>query len=102
MSRVGMGAEAFGELWAEPGATMETALRLPGAGCYAVAAVSPAESRVDLRVTDARGRLIGRDDGRTRGPMVYFCVDGAAGYNVSIRSASRAQRVTLLLGRESR
>lgn len=101
LAALGMQTRALGDAWAEPGTNLIWPLKVDKPGCYAVVAVTPRQSRVDLRLTDDQGRLLARDDGRARAPTVYFCTEHKGPFRASIRSSTRPQRVTLVLGEGS-
>lgn len=89
----------LGSAWIEGSAPLAWPLSIEKAGCYAFAAVSEVGSAaVDVRLTDASGKLLAHNEGRRGVPMVFACLPQPATVHLVLKARGPDLRVSVWRG----
>ncbi len=101
----GLRSSIMGTAIVNPAEVLKLPLVLPGAGCYALAAVAVGETKagaLELGITDAQGSLLATDASQTRPALLYHCTPSEEHLQLAVRAREghAPARVVLLLARD--
>ncbi|MDB4988739.1 MAG: hypothetical protein JWN04_3917 [Myxococcaceae bacterium] len=89
----------LGSAWIEGSTPLVWSLAIERPGCYAFAAVSEVgAAAIDVRLTNASGRLLAHNEGRRGVPMVFTCAREAGSVRLVMKARGPDLRVSLWRG----
>jgi hypothetical protein len=102
LSARGFESSLLGQAWVEAELPAVLPVSVAQGQCYALAVVTAEDGPlIDIRLTDAQGRVLSRDEGRGHVPVLFHCASNAAALRLVVQSRGRSGRIAAWLGRES-
>ncbi len=97
----GLDSRMLGRAWVEADLSAVLPVPVVAGQCYALSVVTAEDGPlIDIRLTDAQGRVLSRDEGRGHVPVVFHCASNDAALRLVVQSRGRSGRVVAWLGSE--
>lgn len=101
LSARGFDSRSLGQAWVEGDLSAVLPVSVQEGQCYALAVVTAEDGPIiDIRLTDERGRVVSRDEGRGHVPVVFHCAASSGALRLVVQSRGRSGRIAAWLGSE--